>query len=188
MRGFSQSCPGTAVAVWIAVTACSTKPLHQLTDRLQHESHRELRGELSLIVALAEEELARPGSRNAALLRDFHARASRLLDTVSAHFHREETRLFPAVRLAEDGLGRVRGLGPLVLDLQRDHAVIRARLDEVWDRTDHVSACAACPLVEMLYGSLAAVAHELERHLDDEERTLFPNVMATVAHVAAMSA
>jgi iron-sulfur cluster repair protein YtfE (RIC family) len=171
------------------VTPCCTKPLHRLTDRLEHESHCALRGELSLIVALAAEELARPGSRSTALLREFHARAGRLLDTVKTHFQREETRLFPAVRLVEDGLIRGIGrLGPLLLDLRRDHAVIRARLDEVRELTDNAAAEGACPLVEMLYDSLRALANDLERHLDDEERTLFPSVVATVAHVATASA
>ena len=156
---------------------CAEKPLHRLTARLEHVAHDALRGELSLIVALAEEELARRGSRNATLLREFHARASRLLETVATHFHREETRLFPAVRLTEDGL-RPGRLGPLVLDMRREHTDIRARIDDVRDLTGHVAACAACPLVEMLYASLAALADDLERHLDDEERTLFPDVVA----------
>jgi iron-sulfur cluster repair protein YtfE (RIC family) len=172
---------------------CAEKPLHQLTDRLEHVAHDALRGELSLLVALAEEELARRGSRNTALLQVFHLKASRLLEAVANHFRQEETRLFPAVRLAEDGL-RPGRLGPLVLDMRREHTNIRARLDEIRDITDNVASMSASPLVEMLFVSLAAVADDLERHLDDEERTLFPDVVAAwfgtkdLAHAATTSA
>ena len=167
------------------MTACCAKPLHQLTDRLEHVSHGALRAELSLIVALAAEELARPGTRSTALLRDFHARAGRLLDTVRTHFHREETRLVPAVRLAEDGIVTATGrLGVLLFDLRRDHTMIRAQIDEARELTHKGSADSACPLVEMLYASLGTVADDLERHLDDEEGTLFPDVQAAVARVA----
>ena len=48
------------------MTACAAKPLHRLTHELEHVSHAALRGELSVIVALAEEELGRPASRHAA--------------------------------------------------------------------------------------------------------------------------
>lgn len=160
------------------MTACAAKPLHRLTHELEHVSHAALRGELSVIVALAEEELGRPASRHAAVLHAFHTRARQLLDTVTNHFHREETRLFPAIRLAEDGLNPDPGrLVPLVLDLRREHVVIRARLDAIRDVNDaHISAC---PLVEMLFASLATLADDLDRHLDEEERVLFPNIVAT---------
>ena len=156
---------------------CADKPLHRLTDRLEHVAHDALRGELSLLVALAEEDLARRGSggRHAPLLQVFHLKAGRLLNAVANHFRYEETRLFPAVRLAEDGL-RPGRLGPLVLDLRREHADIRARLDEIRDITDTVASISASPLVEMLFVSLAALTDDLERHLDEEERTLFPEV------------
>jgi iron-sulfur cluster repair protein YtfE (RIC family) len=171
------------------VTACDTKPLHRLAHEFEYVAHVSLRGELSLIVALAAEELERPGSRNAARLREFHSRASRLLDTMTAHFHREETRLFPAVRLVEDGVSRAASrLSSLVLDLRRDHALIRARLDEIRDLIDDVAGCAACPLVEMLHGSLLRVADDLESHLDDEERNLFPDVVTTAVQAAAVPA
>ena len=156
---------------------CAEKPLHRLTDRLEHVAHDALRGDLSLIVALAEEELARRGSRHTALLQVFHLEASRLLDAVATHFRHEETRLFPAVRLAEDGL-RAGRLGPLVLDLRREHTDIRERLDDIRDITENVASMSASPLVEMLFASLATVADDLERHLDEEERTLFPDVVA----------
>jgi iron-sulfur cluster repair protein YtfE (RIC family) len=166
-----------------------------LTHEHEHISHAALRGELSLIVALAEEELGRPASRHAAVLHAFHTRARQLLDTVTNHFRREETRLFPAVRLAEDGLHSDPGrLVPLVLDLRREHVVIRARLDAVRDVTDHAAHLSACPLVEMLFASLATLADDLDRHLDEEERVLFPNIVATwlgasaAAHTAPTSA
>jgi iron-sulfur cluster repair protein YtfE (RIC family) len=171
-----------------AVTACSAKPLHRLTHELEHISHAALRGELSLIVALAKEELERPASRHAAVLHAFHTRARQLLDTVTNHFHREETRLFPAIRLAEDGLNSDPGrLVPLVLDLRREHVVIRARLDAVRDITDQRLHVSACPLVEMLLAGLATLADDLERHLDEEERVLFPNIVATWLGVSALA-
>jgi iron-sulfur cluster repair protein YtfE (RIC family) len=177
------------------VTACAAKPLHRLTHDLEHTSHASLRGELSLIVALAKEELDRPASRHAAVLHALHTRARQLLDTVTNHFDREETRLFPAVRLAEDGLSSYPGrLVPLVLDLRREHVVIRARLDAIRDITDHAADMAACPLVEMLVASVAAVADDLDRHMDEEERVLFPSIVATwlgaspFAHAAPTSA
>ena len=172
---------------------CAEKPLHRLTDRLEHVAHDALRGELSLLVALAEEELVRRGSRNAALLQVFHLKASRLLDAVASHFRHEETRLFPAVRLAEDGL-RPGHLGPLVLDLRREHVDIRARLGDIRETTDTVASMSASPLVEMLFASLATVADDLDRHLDEEERTLFPDVAAAwfgtndLAHAETTSA
>jgi iron-sulfur cluster repair protein YtfE (RIC family) len=171
------------------VSACTAKPLHRLTDELEHDFHDRFRGELALIVDLAAEELARPGSPNGALLRDFHDRAGRLLETVVAHFHREETRLFPTARLAEDGIGQAANrLGSLVLDMRRDHAVIRARLDDIRDLTGAIRTCGVCPLVEMLYGSLAALAEDLERHLNGEEQTLFPYIVAKFFHAATMPA
>lgn len=177
------------------MTACCAKPLHRLTHELEHSAHASLRDELSLLVELARDELGRPASRHAAVLHAFHTRAHQLLDTVTHHFRREETRLFPAVRLAEDGLSPDPGrLVALVLDLRREHVVIRARLDGIRELTDHAAPLSACPLVEMLFGSLAAVADELDRHLDDEERVLFPSIVATwlgaspLAHAAPMPA
>ncbi len=184
-----------AVAKSPVVTACAAKPLHRLTHEFEHGPHASLRDELSLLVALASEELGRPACRHAAVLHAFHTRARQLLDTVTNHFHREETRLFPAVRLAEDGLSSDPGrLVALVLDLRREHVVIRARLDGIRELTDHAAHLSACPLIEMLYGSLAALADELDRHMDDEERVLFPSIVATwlgasaLAHAAPMPA
>ena len=162
------------------MTPCAGKPLHRLTHQLEHVSHETLRSELSLIVALAQEELTRPGSRNVALLEVFLVKASRLLEAVSNHFRREETRLFPAIRLAEDGLNSDPGrLVSLVLDLRREHVVIRARLDGIRQLTDHGAHMCACPLVEMLFASLAGVADNLDRHMDEEEQALFPRIVAT---------
>ena len=146
--------------------------MHRLTDRFEHVAHRELRGELSLLVSLAAEELDRPGSRNTAALREFHIQASRLLATTASHFDREETRLFPAIRLAEDGVGPADRVNRHLREMFRDHAVLRMQLDVIRDLIDRVNVSSACPLVEMLFGSLAALADDIEQHLDDEERTL----------------
>ena len=177
------------------MTPCAGKPLHRLTHQLEHVSHETLRSELSLIVALAQEELTRPGSRNVALLEVFHVKASRLLETVSNHFRREETRLFPAIRLAEDGLSTDPGrLVSLVLDLRREHVVMRARLEAIREFTDRAAHLSACPLVDMLFASLATLADDLDRHMDEEEEALFPRIVATwlgvspLAHSATISA
>jgi iron-sulfur cluster repair protein YtfE (RIC family) len=147
-----------------------------------------LRDELALIVALAEEELGRPASRHTAVLNALLTRARQLLDVVTNHFHREETRLFPAVRLAEDGLHANPGrLVPLVLDLRREHIVIRAKLDAITEFTDCATRIAASPLVEMLVGSLAGVAAELDRHMDEEERLLFPAIVASWLSVSPIA-
>jgi iron-sulfur cluster repair protein YtfE (RIC family) len=170
------------------VTACSAKPLHRLTHELEFGAHAALRDELTLIVALAEEELGRPASRHAAVVHALLTRARQLLDVVTNHFQREEMRLFPAVRLAEDGLHSNPGrLVPLVLDLRREHIVIRAKLDAVTEFTDTAARIAACPLVEMLVGSLAGVVAGLDRHMDEEERLLFPAIVANWLSVSPLA-
>jgi iron-sulfur cluster repair protein YtfE (RIC family) len=155
------------------MVACSLKPMHRQTDRLEQTAHAALRSELSLIVDLAQEELARTGRESLPALRRLHASAELLRDAAIAHFRREELRLFPLVRLAEDGVRARALIGQLVFDLRRDHDRIRNLIDTISVATGHFTPPPASPLVTVLFRSLAAVARDLVRHFEDEEQGLF---------------
>jgi regulator of cell morphogenesis and NO signaling len=149
-------------------------PLPALIDHIIETYHDRLRQDLPRLQAFAEKARHAHGSKTASF-----DRLAEILNELSAdlldHMRKEETVLFPAIRLLEAGDARQgTWISAPVSILEEEHDRAGDLLAQLRLTTDgYVPPEWACATVRALYQGLAQLEHEMHVHVHLENNILF---------------
>ena len=157
-------------------------PLHALIDHIIETHHDRLRQDLPRLQAFAEKARRAHSSRTASF-----ERLADILSELSAdlldHMRKEETVLFPAIRLLEAGDARQgTWISAPVNIMQEEHDRAGDLLAQLRLTADgYVPPEWACATVRALYQGLAQLEHEMHVHVHLENNILFPRALRSTA-------
>ncbi len=152
-----------------------TASLGDLCDHIEATHHQFVRRELPALAARLDRVVKAHGERRpemhevAKVFRGFAAE-------LTAHMHKEEQILFPAIRAVESGQ-TIRGIGAPIAVMEQEHDDAGRALERMRELTGGFAVpMDACGTYRALLEGLRALESDMHRHVHKENNILFPRV------------
>jgi len=154
-------------------------PLEALLDQIVRTHHAFTRAEIARLGPLLEEVVREDGQRHPEL-GSVAKTFLRLIHEVEPHMMKEESILFPAIRVAASG-GATDFVEPPIQVMMLEHEEVGEILRELREGTGNFTppsdASGSC---QALFEGLLALEQDLIAHIQIEDGTLFPRALALV--------
>ena len=157
----------------------TAEPLHALIDHIVATYHDPLREELPRLELMAA-KVSRVHGGKAPHLTRVDAIVSDLSADLRAHMQKEETALFPAIRMIDRGHGQPSlPLAAPIGVMEAEHDDAGALLSELRTITGgYVAPAWACQTFRALYHGLSELESAMHVHVHLENNILFPRALA----------
>lgn len=163
-------------------------PLKDLADHIETTHHAEMKRELPRLQALLAKVVNAHGSRHPEL-GEVAMTFADLRDEMESHMMKEERVLFPMIRELEAATSlpsfHCGSLKNPISVMEHEHDSAGAALAKMRELTGgYVAPADGCMSYHALMDGLAAVEHDLHRHIHKENNILFPKAAALEASLA----